>query len=70
MEQFQSFLVGCPEFSCYYKFWLDEKLVAVAVTDELSNGLSAIYTFYDPEISQTRSLGSYCILWQIEETKS
>ncbi|WOG25406.1 arginyltransferase [Endozoicomonas sp. 8E] len=69
MEQFQSFLVGCPEFCCYYKFWLDEKLVAVAVTDELSNGLSAIYTFYDPEVSKTRSLGSYCILWQIEEAK-
>ncbi len=44
------------------------RLMAVAVTDVLPNGLSAVYTFYDPEAT-TRSLGTYTILWQIEEAR-
>jgi arginine-tRNA-protein transferase len=40
-------------------------VLAVAVLDRLDNGISAIYTFYEPEAS-SRSLGSFVILWQIE----
>ena len=69
IEQFKSFLVSCPDFCSFYQFRLDGNLVAVAVTDKLINGLSATYTFYDPEVSSKRSLGNYCILWQIEEAK-
>lgn len=43
--------------------------MAVAVADLLPNGLSAIYTFFDPDES-ARSLGTFCILWQIEESFS
>lgn len=68
IEQFESFLVGCPEFCSFYEFRQDGKLLAVAVTDQLDRGLSAIYTFYDPDEAK-RSLGRYCILWQIEETR-
>lgn len=68
-EQFESFLVQCPEFCTFYKFRLKGQLIAVAVTDRLSNGLSAIYTFYHPE-SNRRSLGRFCILWQIEQAKA
>ncbi|MGI9277064.1 MAG: arginyltransferase [Endozoicomonas sp.] len=68
IEQFQSFLVQCPDLCSFYHFRLKDKLIAVAVTDRLSSGLSAIYTFYDPEYSK-RSLGRYCILWQIEEAR-
>jgi arginine-tRNA-protein transferase len=50
-------------------FYLGNDLVAVAVTDVLDDGLSAIYTFYDPEFSR-RGLGVYGILWQISEAKS
>jgi len=42
-------------------------LLAVAVTDILPNGLSAVYTFYEPD-EERRSLGRYGILWQIAET--
>lgn len=38
------------------------------MTDVLPNGLSAVYTFYDPDEEQ-RSLGRYAILWQIAETE-
>jgi arginyl-tRNA--protein-N-Asp/Glu arginylyltransferase len=43
-------------------------LLAVAVCDRLAQGLSAVYTFFDPH-EQRRGLGTYAILWQIEETR-
>ena len=44
------------------------RLVAVAVTDVIPNGLSAVYTFFDPALSQ-RSLGVFAILSQIEHAR-
>lgn len=41
------------------------KLLGVAVTDRLANGLSAVYTFFDPALPE-RSLGTLAILKQIE----
>ncbi len=41
------------------------RLLAVAVTDRVGSGLSAVYTFYDPELAQ-RGLGTLAILRQIE----
>lgn len=66
-EQFSTFLVRDLPFSRFYEFRLDGRLLAVAVTDVLPNGLSAVYTFYDPD-EEHRSLGRYAILWQIAET--
>ena len=40
-------------------------LLAVALTDVLSDGLSMVYSFFDPEES-ARSLGTYMILDHIE----
>jgi leucyl-tRNA---protein transferase len=50
------------------EFRLDGTLMAVAGTDVLPSGLSAVYTFYEPEARQ-RSLGTYTILWQVEEAR-
>jgi len=66
-EQFSTFLVRDLPFSRFYEFRLNGRLLAVAVTDVLPNGLSAVYTFYDPNEEQ-RSLGRFAILWQITET--
>jgi len=44
-----------------------ERLIGIAVTDQVKSGLSAVYTFFDPEYGSKRSLGSYAILWQVEE---
>ena len=52
-----------PEFVFERRF--DEELIAVAVTDVLPHGLSAIYTFFDPE-HEARSLGVFSVLRQIE----
>jgi len=47
---------------------IGERLAAVAVTDYLQASLSAVYTFFDPEIEE-RALGTYAILCQIDEAK-
>lgn len=45
----------------------EDKLIAVAVTDTLSDSLSAFYTFFQPD--HPLSLGTLCILLQIEQCK-
>ncbi|VTM10663.1 arginyl-tRNA-protein transferase [Pseudomonas aeruginosa] len=67
-DQFATFLVRDLPFCCFFEFRLHGRLLAIAVTDVLPNGLSAVYTFYDPDEEQ-RSLGRYAILWQIAETE-
>ncbi|WP_077728042.1 arginyltransferase [Methylocaldum sp. 14B] len=52
----------------FYEFKRGDSLLAVAVTDCLADGLSAVYTFFDPDLPAL-SLGSYAILWQVAETK-
>ena len=47
------------------EFRLENKLVMVAVVDCFDDGLSAVYTFFDPEYSN-RGLGVFGILSEIE----
>lgn len=52
----------------FYEFRLRGALVMVAVADLLDDGLSAVYTFFDPDHAE-RGLGTYAVLWQIEAAK-
>jgi len=45
------------------------ELIAVALTDEMSDGLSMVYSFYNPELER-RSLGSYLILDHIRRAQA
>ncbi len=45
-----------------------ERLVAVALCDQLSDGISLVYSFFDPELVG-RSLGTYVILEHIEHAR-
>jgi Putative arginyl-tRNA:protein arginylyltransferase len=47
----------------------DQTLVAVALTDVMHDGLSMVYSFYDPDLAQ-RSLGTYLILDHIAQVRS
>lgn len=67
-EQYQSFLNDGLACSRYYRFYHGEHLVAVTVADEMLDGLSAIYTFYDPD-HERRSPGTFAVLFQIEEAR-
>ena len=63
-EQYDSFLTREWGSTSFVEFRDGGRLLAVAVVDRLENGLSAIYTYYEPA-EEKRSLGSYVILWQI-----
>jgi len=67
-ESYLAFLTSSWSDTLFYEFRLEQKLLAVAVADQLSSGLSAVYTFFDPEYA-VRSLGNYAILWLIQETR-
>lgn len=68
-ESYRRFLVerwgGSTRF---IEIRLGEVLIGVAVTDILDQGLSAVYTFFDPSAS-ARSPGTFAILAQIRATR-
>ena len=64
-DQYLAFLTSSWSETTFCEFREQGRLVAVAVTDYLPDGLSAVYTFFD-DVDARRSLGSYSILWQID----
>ena len=65
-EHYFSFIASSWSITRLYEFRYQQQLMAVAVVDYLDDGLSAVYTFFDPQ-EATRGLGTYTILWQIGE---
>ncbi|MFB2587313.1 arginyltransferase [Acinetobacter sp. c1-l78] len=67
-EQFDNFLkISCTD-TFALELWDKQQLICVAVCDYLDDGISAVYTFFDPD-QQHRSLGVYSIISLIEYTK-
>ncbi|PAV26787.1 arginine-tRNA-protein transferase [Tamilnaduibacter salinus] len=65
-EQFTSFLVEGANQSHFLEMWAEERLIGLAVLDVLDDGLSAIYTLFDPDEAD-RGLGTLAVLWQVDE---
>lgn len=65
VKSYKSFVTSSWSDTHLYEFRLDSKLVAVAVTDHLNDAMSAVYTYFDPDLSK-QSLGVYSVLWQID----
>ncbi len=65
--QFQSFLLSDYTLAkqLFLEIWHENKLISVAVTDELPNALSAVYTFYHPDYKKS-ALGVFSILAQLK----
>lgn len=64
-DQYTSFLLSDWANTQFIELYHEERLLGVAVTDQLKLGLSAVYTFYDP-LEHQRSLGIFAILKQIQ----
>lgn len=63
-EDFARFLYTPWSPTRFIEFRQAGRLVALAVTDFCAAGLSAVYTFFDPE-QESRGLGTYAILSQL-----
>ncbi len=60
---FMNFLGAHWAHTRFHEFRLDGRLALVAVTDVQPHSLSAVYTFFDPDLA-ARSPGTFAILWQ------
>ena len=67
-EEYRQFLLSPWGKTLLLELRLEDRLVGVAVTDELGDALSAVYTFYDPDLDE-RSLGTLAVLLQIDEAR-
>lgn len=66
---YRSMVEDSPVDTVIYEFRLpDGVLVGVCLSDRMSDGLSAVYSFYSPELVK-RSLGTFMILWLVEEAR-
>ena len=67
-QTYLDFLSGAWTQTLFCEFRRNGRLAAIAVTDLLPRGLSAVYTFFDPDLRRL-SLGVFAVLWQIERAK-
>ena len=67
-EQFEAFIKTKTVATRFYLFYQSRRLLAVSVVDELEQGLSAVYTFFDPDAAH-RSLGKLAILQLLQRCR-
>lgn len=68
-EQYCHFLLQSNVNSRLIEFHEHDQLRMISIIDELSDGISSVYTFFDPDLPGA-SLGTYNILWQIQQCRT
>ncbi len=61
VEEFSAMVEESPVNTQLVEYTLDDKLVAVCLTDTLTDGLSMVYSFFKPKMARN-SIGTYMIL--------
>jgi arginine-tRNA-protein transferase len=67
-EQYQNFILKSNVSSFLAEFSLDDQVQMVSLIDQLDDGISSVYTFYNPDLPGA-SLGVFNILWQVDLAK-
>ena len=65
---FRAMVEDTPIETVITEFRKDGALVGGCLTDRLGDGLSAVYSFFAPELER-QSLGTYAILWMVERAR-
>lgn len=67
-EEYLGFLTADWSRTRFAEFRRNGDLLAIAVFDIVQDGLSAVYTFFDP-LQEQLALGRHAVLWEIAEAK-
>ena len=67
-EQYRHFLLPSNVDSKLVEFRENGILRMVSIIDELPDGISSVYTFFDPDVPGA-SFGTYNILWQARQCR-
>ena len=67
-EQYQHFILKSNVTSFLAEFSLNNEVQMVSLIDQLDDGISSVYTFYNPDLAGA-SLGVFNILWQVALAK-
>ena len=70
-DQYAHFLLQSHVDSRLIEFREDEVLRMICIVDVLPDGISSVYTFYDPDTPDAAraSYGTYAVLWQIAQCR-
>jgi arginyl-tRNA--protein-N-Asp/Glu arginylyltransferase len=64
-ERYNEFMVESAIETVFIEYRLEGKLIGLSVCDLPEDGMSAVYTFFDPGLPK-RSLGTFAIMTQVE----
>jgi arginine-tRNA-protein transferase len=67
-ERYLEFLTSPWAATTFHEFRAGDRLLSVAVVDRMETGLSAVYTFFDPDEGR-RGPGVFAVLWLIGEAR-
>ena len=69
LSDYNEFLIKSNVKSKIFEFWNGDLLKIISIVDYMSDGISAVYTFFDPDDVKV-SYGTYSIIWLINWCKT